>query len=184
MLERDPTSTVMKDRENASPSAETQSPHHSDARSLIRAATVADAKLIGGQRRRMFIENGLIFQGNWEDFDRAFLAWIEPRLRDESYIGWLAEEAGQIIAGAGVWFMDWPPHYRHIQPTRGYLLNFYTAPAARGRGFAKSFISLAIDECRKRGIGVAVLHATQMGAPIYRQCGFETGNEMTFSINS
>ena len=157
-------------------------PRHSEATALFRRATVADAKLIANQRRQMFIENGLLFEGDWDDFDRAFLAWIEPRLEDQSYVGWLAEETGQTIAGGGLWFMDWPPHYRHLEPMRGYLLNFYTAPEARGRGLAKNLVSLAVAECRGRGISLAVLHASKMGAPIYQQCGFEASNEMTLSI--
>ena len=45
--------------------------------------------------------------------------------------GWFEEES-QVIGGAGVWFMDWPPHYLHAEPVRAYLMNFYVIPEARG----------------------------------------------------
>jgi GNAT superfamily N-acetyltransferase len=74
--------------------------------------------------------------------------------------------------------MDFPPHWMDAEPVRAYLLNFYVTPAARGRGLAGQMLRMALDEARRRGIGVVSLHASRLGRPIYERNGFEGTNEM------
>ena len=76
--------------------------------------------------------------------------------------------------------MEWPPHVIHLEPVRGYLLNFYVAPNARGRGIAKELVGLAVEECRRRGVHIATLHASTMGKPVYESLGWKESNEMMF----
>lgn len=144
----------------------------------IRFATEEDAELIALQRRRMFEDNTPPIHEDWDQVERAFAAWVKPRLADKSYVSWLAEEEGNVIAGAAVWFMDFPPHWIDVQPKRAYLLNFYTAPEARGRGIAKEMVSLAVAEAQRRGVKAVILHASRFGKPIYEKLGFEVNNEM------
>ena len=98
-------------------------------------------------------------------------------------MGWLIVEEETVIAGAGVWFMEWPPHYLHLDPSRGYLVNFYVHPSARGQGLATQLLRLATAECRNRGVRVAVLHASAMGRPIYEKEGWRAGNEMILRLD-
>ena len=155
----------------------------------IRRATEADAAIIASQRVKMFQDNGLVPVGTWEQLERDSLEWTARKLRDGSYVGWLAEDAGgasgeraRVIGGAGVWFMEWPPHWMHPEPMRGYLLNVYVAPEARRRGLARELVLLATDECKRRGLHLAVLHASQMGQPIYEELGWESSNEMVLKL--
>jgi len=107
-----------------------------------------------------------------------FVEWVRPRLADGRYIGWLLEDDGAVVGGAGMWLMDFPPHWMDPEPVRAYLLNFYVDPVARGRGLAEMMLKAAVDEARRRGIGVVSLHASRMGRPIYERNGFEGTNEM------
>lgn len=107
-----------------------------------------------------------------------FMEWVRPRLADGSYVGWLAEEGGQIVAGAGLWVIDWPPHFMDDQAQRAYLLNFYVAPEMRRRGLARDLLALAVAEAKARGIKVVTLHASKFGKPVYEQAGFKMSNEM------
>jgi len=107
-----------------------------------------------------------------------FVEWVRPRLADGRYVGWLVQEDEAVVGGAGMWLMDFPPHFLDPEPLRAYLLNFYVAPAARGRGLAETLLKTAVDEARKRGIRVVSLHASRMGRPIYERNGFEGTNEM------
>jgi GNAT superfamily N-acetyltransferase len=107
-----------------------------------------------------------------------FVAWVRPRLVDGTYLGWLVEQDGAVIAGAGMWLMDFPPHWMDAEPVRAYLLNFYVEPIARGRGLAQQLLTLTVDEARHRGIRVVSLHASRLGRPIYERNGFEATNEM------
>ena len=74
--------------------------------------------------------------------------------------------------------MEFPPHWMDAEPARAYLLNFYTEPAWRGKGLAGELLRAALGEVKRRGIGVATLHASKFGKPIYEKYGFVATNEM------
>ena len=148
----------------------------------IRPATEADAVAIAQQRVNMFQDNDLRCVASWDELEKASVGWLRAHLQAGSYAGWIVEEDGSPAGGAGVWFMEWPPHFLHLEPVRGYLLNFYVTPSVRGRGIAKELVGLAVDECKRRGVKVAVLHASGMGRPVYEALGWKPGNEMTLDI--
>jgi GNAT superfamily N-acetyltransferase len=130
----------------------------------------------------MFQDNDLICVTSWEALERNSESWLQTHLQDHSYAGWLVEEGGQVIAGAGVWFMDWPPHHLHPEPIRAYLMNFYVTPDARGKGVAAELLDRAVAECDGRGVRTAVLHASKMGTPLYEHRGWFRSNEMMLRL--
>lgn len=144
----------------------------------IRRATLADAALITSHRHRMFADSKFSPAPDLPAMDANFEPWLRAHLTDGSYVGLLLEENDEILAGAGIYFMDWPPHYLDIEPIRGYLLNFYTVPQARGRGHANLLLRAAVDQCHARGVKVITLHASVFGKPIYEKFGFTLNNEM------
>ena len=141
-------------------------------------ATKEDSALIAEHRRRMFVDSGQAESAAMDLMVTNFVEWVRPRLADGRYVGWLVQEDEAVVGGAGMWLMDFPPHFLDPVPLRAYLLNFYVAPAARGRGLAETLLKTAVDEARKRGIRVVSLHASRMGRPIYERNGFEGTNEM------
>jgi ribosomal protein S18 acetylase RimI-like enzyme len=145
---------------------------------LTRSATPADAELIANHRAHMFADSGQATLDSMTEMSSNFVAWVRPRLADGSYVGWLIEDEGAVVAGAGLWLMDFPPHWMDPEPIRAYLLNFYVDPAFRGRGLAQQMLDTAIAEARRRGIQVVSLHASKLGRPIYERSGFEQTNEM------
>lgn len=148
----------------------------------LRRATPEDAELIVHQRHIMFADNQLATEARFEEMDQQFLSWVRLRLADARYVGLLLEEDGQVLAGAGIFFADFPPHFLDVQPCRPYLLNFYTAPQARGRGYANLLLRACVDECASRGAKTVVLHASPFGKPIYEKFGFEQTNEMMLKL--
>ena len=104
--------------------------------------------------------------------DAAFEPWVRTHLADGTYVGLFLEEDGKVLTSAGIYFMEFPPHWMDPEPLRAYLLNFYTIPEARGRGYAKQILAAAVAECRTRGPRVITLHASRFGRPIYERFGF------------
>jgi GNAT superfamily N-acetyltransferase len=149
-----------------------------------RRATPGDAEAIGQQRLRMFADAELADEAAMGPMVENFVPWVRAKLADGSYLGWLAEEDGRLLAGAGFWAMEWPPHYLDAEPRRAYLLNFYVAPEVRRRGLARELLGLAIAEAKARGIKVVTLHASKFGKPLYEQTGFEMSDEMRLRENS
>jgi ribosomal protein S18 acetylase RimI-like enzyme len=145
---------------------------------VTRRAVAADAEAIGWQRQRMFADAGLADEARMEPMVARFVPWVRVKLEDGSYVGWLTEEDGRLVAGAGMWVMEFPPHFLDAEPRRAYLLNFYVDPALRGRGLARELLGLAVSEAKSRGIKVVSLHASKFGKPLYERNGFEMSNEM------
>jgi GNAT superfamily N-acetyltransferase len=147
-----------------------------------RLATEDDAALIAGQRAKMFEDAGQAAVAELQEMVANFTEWVRPRLRDGRYIGWIVEEEGRAVAGAGSWLMDFPPHWMDAAPLRAYLLNFYVEAAVRGRGVAYSLLKEAMEDARRRGIKVVSLHASPFGKPLYERNGFEPTSEMILKL--
>jgi GNAT superfamily N-acetyltransferase len=150
----------------------------------LRRATVADAELITRQRHQMFADNDLATEAAYAAMDANFLPWITERLADGRYVGLFVEEDGEVLSAAGIFYMDFPPHFLDPAPVRAYLLNFYTAPEARGRGYAKQLLKACVDECHSRNVRVITLHASKFGKPIYEKFGFLHHNEYALRPSS
>jgi GNAT superfamily N-acetyltransferase len=156
----------------------------------LRRATPDDAPLITAQRHQMFADNELATETAYNTMDLAFEPWVRERLADGRYVGLFlegaagAEEEGTLLAACGIFFGDFPPHFLDPNPIRAYLLNFYTAPEARGRGLATQLLQHAVDECKKANVRVITLHASKFGKPIYEKFGFAQNNEMILKPSS
>jgi GNAT superfamily N-acetyltransferase/uncharacterized low-complexity protein len=150
----------------------------------IRLALPEDAELIGQQRRQMFFDAGQPDDKRMAEMFETFVPWVRGKLAEDRYIGWLASEDGVVVGGAGLWLMEFPPHFLQVEPVRGYLLNFYTAPEFRGRGLAKVLLREAVEEARRRGCEVVTLHASKFGRPIYEKNGFRQTNEMMLRFDA
>jgi GNAT superfamily N-acetyltransferase len=150
----------------------------------LRRATITDAPLITQHRHLMFADNQLATEARYAEMDTNFLPWVTERLADGRYVGLFLEHEGTVLAAAGIFYMDFPPHYLDPGPTRAYLLNFYTAPAARGHGYARQLLAAAVEDCRARKVAVVTLHASRFGRPIYEAFGFAHHNEYVLKTSS
>jgi GNAT superfamily N-acetyltransferase len=148
----------------------------------IRAITQADAAKVTEHRHRMFVDAGKPDDARLRAMSDAFQKWLLPRIESGEYFGWFAEEGGQVVSGLGMMTLDWPPHPLHLEPLRGYILNVYTEPTHRGRGLAKQLTERAMHEARIRKLSLTILHATEMGKPLYAKLGFKGTNEMQWSL--
>lgn len=142
----------------------------------------ADLELICRHREEMFRE-----AGRSEDVLRPmkahFRRWLEPRLLDGTYFGFVISIDDQPVAGIGLMVIDWPPHPSHpTQDKRGYVLNVYVEPAYRRRGLAHELMRLAEAEFARRGVEFAILHATEKGRDLYDGLGWNGTTEMSKAL--
>jgi ribosomal protein S18 acetylase RimI-like enzyme len=108
-----------------------------------------------------------------------FREWLVSHLADGSYFGFIAEEGSAPVAGVGLMAIDWPPNLRDPHASRrGYVLNMYVEPSHRRQGLARKLMERAEEEFRARGIGYAILHASESGRPLYESTGWAQTNEM------
>lgn len=152
---------------------------------ITRAITPADLDIICHHRVSMFREMGRaddVLSAQAEPFRR----WLEPRLIDGTYFGYVTEEAGKVIGGVGLVVVEWPPGPSHPNDhRRGYIMNVYVEPTHRGRGVAKGLVHESELAFRRLGIAYVYLHASEAGRPLYEAMGWAPTNiEMSRILRS
>jgi len=145
----------------------------------IRRASEADLDMLVGHRRSMFLDMGYADDAAMARMAEKCRPWLLAKMQSGEYLAWLAsDEKGAIVAGAGLWLMDWIPHMVGKSTRRGNILNVYTAREFRRRGLARRLVEVAVGWCRENGVDTVILHASPEGRPLYEALGFSATNEM------
>jgi GNAT superfamily N-acetyltransferase len=115
---------------------------------------------------------------DWVDTTRRY---IEEKLPTEEFQVWFAEESGEIIGTSGMIL-----YYKFATfELRAYVLNMYTLPAWRRKGIATMLLQHMIEHVKTTPARKLVLHATEMGRPVYEKLGFVAPNtEMMLDIEA
>jgi ribosomal protein S18 acetylase RimI-like enzyme len=149
---------------------------------VTRAVAPADLDLICRHREEMFREAGRS-DASLAAMAAPFRRWLAERLADGRYFGFVVEADGIPVAAVGLMEINWPPHPAHpVDDRRGYLLNLFVEPTHRRHGIASDLLVTSEREFVRRGIGFVVLHATDMGRPLYEQIGWKSTTEMAKAL--
>ena len=115
----------------------------------------------------------------------AFRPWLAQKMESGEYLAWVAiAPDSAIVAGLGLWLMDWPPHMIGPGARRGNILNVYTDPAMRRRGLARRLMEAALVWCGEHGIRAVILHSSDDGRALYEKLGFQPTNEMRLLLEA
>jgi len=147
----------------------------------IRAARLdgKDLETIVRHRRGMFFDMGHRDEQALELMSAKFREWLRRKMEAGEYLAWFAIGAkGEVMGGAGLWLMDWPPHMIGGGGQRGNIVNVYTERDFRRQGIARELMKGAMDWCEKNEVSTVVLHASAEGRALYESLGFEGTNEM------
>lgn len=112
------------------------------------------------------------------DVELSSREFFERTLTGGRYHGWFIEDAGRIVAGGAVVLTEFQPSPKNPRTLRPYVVNMYTEPADRRKGYAARLMTAIIDWTRQAGYPHLFLHASEAGRPLYRKLGFEDNNEM------
>jgi GNAT superfamily N-acetyltransferase len=149
---------------------------------VIRRASTGDIDALVAHRRAMFVDMGYQDEAALDSMAAKCHDWLLPRMNREEYLAWLAIAPDRsIVAGAGLWLMDWIPHMVG-SGRRGNILNVYTDLKFRRRGLAAELMKTAMEWCRSNGVDVVVLHASPDGRRLYESMGFAATNEMRIKL--
>ncbi len=145
----------------------------------MRTATAGDICTIVSHRRAMFEEMGNADRAALDLMDEKFQDWVGEKFASGEYRHWFVlNEKGEIIAGAGLWLLEWPPVPTDASARRADVLNVYTEREYRRRGLARRLTTAILDWCRDNGIRTVILHASDTGRALYESLGFRSTNEM------
>ncbi|MCF4097318.1 GNAT family N-acetyltransferase [Maritalea mediterranea] len=145
----------------------------------LRAVRESDLDIVCAHRELMFSDEGKRTRDSLEKMTAYFRPWLQERLGDGRYFGFIIEREGEAVAGIGQWIIDWAPHFHHEEEAhRGYIANVYVDPNHRGKGLAKFLVSCAEQEFKARGVSTMVLHASRAGERLYEALGWDQTSEM------
>jgi GNAT superfamily N-acetyltransferase len=113
-----------------------------------------------------------------EKMRRAVHDYFARHIASKRFIGYIGSDNGQIACSAGILLYDLPPLKGDGIRTQGHLLNFFTIPGQRNKGFGAKLIEYILADGKKRGIDRIVLNATKMGEPLYRKAGFQLSEDV------
>ena len=145
---------------------------------LIRDATVADLTTIMRHRRGMFYDMGFCDKAALDVMEATSAPFIKSGLEEGSYRAWLGEVKGAVVAGGGLVIVGYPSTPQDPNPRRAWILNIYTEPEHRRRGYAKAIVETIVGWCRTQEFASVSLHASDAGRYLYEVLGFTPTNEM------
>ena len=146
----------------------------------MRPVGPGDLETIVRHRTEMFRESGCSDE-DLATMEAGVRPWLESRLAERTYFGWVIEADGVPVAGLGMMVLDWPPHMYHPSDSRrAYVLNVFVEPGYLGRGLASDLMRKAQEEAERRRIVFMTLHASSQGLPLYKKLGWKPTSEMSF----
>jgi len=144
----------------------------------IRPANADDIPVLVALRKQLLTEEG---PPPWArhplpDLDAPLGRYFARAMADGSFVAWVAEADGEMIATGGLCFYALPPTFSEPAGQVAYITNMYTRNEYRRRGIATALLHLAIGEAKARGYATVRLHASKDGRPMYQKAGFVDSN--------
>ncbi|MBC3917072.1 GNAT family N-acetyltransferase [Undibacterium sp. CY18W] len=102
----------------------------------------------------------------------VYVTWLKKAILEGRYFGLLAENNGEIIAGAGIALLDWGPTRDDPNPYRARIVNVFTVATMRRQGIARSLVANLLKQAEQQGIKTFSLAASEDGFALYQELGF------------
>jgi len=138
----------------------------------IRKATIEDVDLLIRLRFEYLLTDRGSLSAEEKEIIRAQLVSYYTKHINGNFIAILAEEDNTVVSTAFLAISDKPANPAFITGKTGTLLNVYTYPEYRRKGFATKVVSKIIDEAKQLGVSSIDLSASPDGKPLYEKLGF------------
>ena len=149
----------------------------------VRPATLDDIPVLAHQRCAMFVATGLIDRAATAELDAAERRYLAQAMPAGTFVAWLVEHEGRIVAGGGLQLRTLQPRPGFVRgEPEGLVVSMWTEPSHRRRGLGNRVMDAILQWCRARGIRRLTLHASGEGRPLYERFGFRPTNEMRLEL--
>ncbi|MBC7811948.1 MAG: GNAT family N-acetyltransferase [Burkholderiales bacterium] len=150
-----------------------------DSAFAIRRATLEDLPVIIAHRRGMFEAMGHHDESKLSAMEAKFEIWLKEKMTNDDYMGWvIVNEKHEVVASVGLWLREWIVNPNDLSGLQGHVMNVYTHPDYRRRGFSRTLMNALIDWCNEQGLNTVLLHPTNDSISLYQSMGFEPDNLM------
>ncbi len=138
----------------------------------IETASVADVDALVELRIAYLTEdNGTLDAGDAEAIRAGLPGYYAEHLGKDLH-AYVIREGGTIVSCAFLIVVEKPLSPAFLTGKTGIVLNVYTRPASRRKGYARQLMNQLLDDARKMELSVVELKATEDGYPLYFSVGF------------
>ena len=139
----------------------------------IEKAGFADVDALTTLRLEYLIEdNGSLEHSDVETIRNNLPGYIREHLKKDLF-AYVIREDDTIVSCAFLLIVMKPMSPAFINGKTATVLNVYTLPAYRRRGYARMLMNAMIADAKESNIDVIELKATEDGYDLYRSVGFE-----------
>ena len=140
---------------------------------LYRRATPADAEQLAELRGVMLGELAGTLSSPDQPWWMKSVSWFREQLAGDDVVAFVADDDGQLVAGAVGIRERRPPRPANLSGWAGHVSSVATRPDARRRGHARAVVELVVQWFDENGIPSLDLTSSKDAEQLYRSLGFE-----------
>ena len=115
---------------------------------------------------------GQIADADLELISSSLPSYYEKHL-NKDLMAYVARDERDIISCAFLLIVEKPMSPSFITGKTGTVLNVYTKPECRKKGYAKKLMTMMLEDAKTEGVSIIELKATKDGYSLYKSVGFE-----------
>lgn len=136
-------------------------------------AVIEDTGQLSELRLAYLIEdNGKLEEKDLDIIKHSLPDYFVRNLNNTIY-GYVAREEKEIVACALLLVTERPMSPRFITGKTGTVLNVYTKPEYRHKGYARKLMKMLLADALDMNVDMVELKATDAGYPLYKSLGFK-----------
>ena len=136
-------------------------------------ATLKDIGVLTDLRIAYLNEDlGVITDENLELMQVTLPSYYEKHLNEDLMV-YVARDKMDIVSCAFLLIVEKPMSPSFITGKTGTVLNVYTKPEYRKKGYAKKLMTMMLEDARAESVSIIELKATEDGYSLYKSVGFE-----------
>jgi len=108
--------------------------------------------------------------------------YFDEHINKDDFIAIVCEISGIPVSIAFLIISNKPANPGFVDGRVGTVMNVYTVPEYRGKGFATMILKDLISEAKERKLGLINLLSTDQGYDIYKRLGFEDDEDKAMEM--
>ena len=140
---------------------------------IFNKATIKDIGVLTDLRIAYLQEDLGAISGKDLELMKAILPSYYEKHLNKDLIVYVARDEMDIVSCAFLLIVEKPMSPSFITGKTGTVLNVYTKPEYRKKGYAKKLIIMMLEDANAEGVSIIELKATEDGYSLYKSVGFE-----------
>ena len=107
-----------------------------------------------------------------DELRQNLMKYFKKSIREQQFFALQAEYEGLIVSYGGMILKKIPGDFNKSSYLEGEILNMYTPPEYRRKGYSTLILENLLKEAKLMGVSKVALHCSRAGEHLYRKYGF------------